>query len=311
MNVRSLEFEALSTILNKHDQLATFDLDYDFNDNEALKEELEQYVNMEGLPSKAILGIDIYKYSSYQDFEQALIPYVFRRILNQSVSMTLRTQEFLFQHESKERIIGDFISTGDGGFFIFETPLHALVYACQFELLVRAYNAYHFYPKLRKITGEINLRYAMTFDKVFAFEQNHFGRAIINNARILSKDSLNRCLMEQNSYEWFMRNMAGVENLQMLTIEELAELQVFRNHYDREKIKNGRNTMFPSGRKQESPIISADLLKIGNIRSKNTALNIYNLHLQVHLALKASGNENQRQRITISLGNLNTTGISE
>lgn len=309
--VRELDYDELTQLLNRFDKLATFDLDYDLSDHPKLRNALSDYVAVDQLPEKAVLGIDIYKYSSYHDLEQALVPFIFRKIFHESISLALRTQEFLFQNETRKRIEKDFISTGDGGFLIFDTPLHALVFACQFELMVRAYNAYHFYPKLREITGEINLRYAITYDKVFAFDHNHYGRAIINNARILSKDSLNRCLIEQNTYVWFMRNMAGIENLQMITLNDIARIKAFKHGYDTQKIKNGRNTMFPDSYRRDTGIINADLLKIGNIKSKNTDLNIYNLHLQVHLALSASDDKSKRQRITISLGNLNTTGISE
>jgi hypothetical protein len=305
-----IEYDELSKILNKYDRLATFDPEYDLSNHPFLRKALSDYVNVENFSIRCILGIDIYKYNSYNDLEQALIPFIFKKIFGEAISLALRTQEFVFQNESKERIEGDFISTGDGGFFLFDTPLHALIFACQFELMVRAYNAFHFYPKLRSITGEINLRYAITFDKVFAFDNNHYGPGIINNARILSKDSLNRCLIEDSTYAWFMRNMAGIENLQMLTLEDIARIPAFKN-YSRASIANGRNTIFPSNYRRDTGIINADLLKIGNIKSKSTQLNIYNLHVQVHLALSASDDKTKRQRITISLGNLNTSGISE
>ena len=38
--------------------------------------------------------------------------------------------------------------------------------------------------------GGITLRYALTFDTVFAFNQNYYGRAIINNARMEDIENL-------------------------------------------------------------------------------------------------------------------------
>jgi hypothetical protein len=51
------------------------------------------------------------------------------------------------------------------------------------------------------------------------------------------------------------------------------------------------------------------VLKIGNIQSKETNLTIYNLHMQVSLWLNNDDHPEQKKRITISLGNLNTSGI--
>jgi hypothetical protein len=45
------------------------------------------------------------------------------------------------------------------------------------------------------------------------------------------------------------------------------------------------------------------------IKSKEAELNIYNLHLQVSLKLTNDDDPKQQKVVTVSLGNLNTSGI--
>jgi hypothetical protein len=58
-----------------------------------------------------------------------------------------------------------------------------------------------------------------------------------------------------------------------------------------------------------SGIINSDILKVGQIHSKESFINVYNLHLQVTMSIFADHKEDIRRLITVSLGNLNTSGI--
>jgi hypothetical protein len=175
-------------------------------------------------------------------------------------------------------------------------------------MMVRAFNAYHLFPKLRNIIGSLSLRYAVTFDTIFHFENNYYGSAIINNARILEKDSLNRCLLDQRTYEWFLTNIDGIENLQTYTIYDIANIYDFTT-YDKRFIKSGQNDIINIRLSRYSGIINSDILRIGQIESKTILMNIFNLHLQVTLFAYADNKTESKRRITVSLGNLNTSGI--
>jgi hypothetical protein len=74
---------------------------------------------------KAVLGLDIYKYSDYDDDKQPLIPFVFDLLLDSGFKYVKDAEKTLF---ADINIANNFISTGDGGFIIFPTPLHALVF---------------------------------------------------------------------------------------------------------------------------------------------------------------------------------------
>jgi hypothetical protein len=175
-------------------------------------------------------------------------------------------------------------------------------------MVIRAYNSYHLYPKLRNIIGSLSLRYAVSYDTIFHFDNNYYGSAIINNARILDKDTLNRCLIDQQTYDWFLISIDGLENLQVLTIEEIANIYDFLD-YDRKFISEGENEILDNNTSRRTGIINSDILKVGQILSKQTLINIYNLHLQVTMQIYSDRKVESKRTITVSLGNLNTSGI--
>lgn len=308
--IKELNYDEISKILQEKDNRVIFRKTNIIPDDEDLFKELNAYVDNEHIPHKSVLGIDIYQYSTgYSHLEQSLIPFLFRRFMETAIEQCFVNHRYIFQKYDKERINNHFISTGDGGFFIFDTPLHSLLFAINFAVVLRVYNAFHFYPKLRRIIGSINMRYAITYDNIYKFGDNYFGRAIINNARILQRDNLNRCLFDQNVNKWFLVNVGGIENLQVITMTEISNIEEFLNNYDCSFLDDYPDEIFGIIEKRTYGIINSDILKIGFIQSKSTELNIYLLHLQVALKLVNDDDPDQSKVFTISLGNLNTTGI--
>jgi hypothetical protein len=306
--IKSLSHDEIQNILSDHDQRIIFEKTNIIPNDTDLRELLNGYVDYNEINLRSVLGIDIYQYSTYGEFEQTLIPFMFKTIFSATIRMCLENHRFIFQEYDEARIERNFISTGDGGFLIFSTPLHALLFASNFAVVLRIYNAYHFFPKLRSIIGGMSIRYAITYDKIYSFENNFYGRAIINCARILQSDSLNRCLIDENVHRWFTLNMEGLENLQVITIEEIANISYFHD-FDPTLIKVFQDKIFGKDASRREGIINSDILKIGKIMSKETELNIYNIHLQVSLRLYNDDDPSQTKLVTVSLGNLNTSGI--
>jgi hypothetical protein len=306
--IKKLSNEEILQILKEYDTESTFEKVNIIPDSEDLYEAIASYIDLKSFTRKSVLGIDIYRYGLYKHLEQVLIPPLFKLLFEKAIRLCLENNQFIFQRYTKEKIEKSFISTGDGGFVIFDTPLHALFFAINFEMVVRAYNSYHLFPKLRNIIGSISLRYAITNDTIFLYDNNFYGTAIINNARILDKDTLNRCLIDQPSYDWFLVNIDGLENLQVFTIEHIANIYEFLD-YDRSYIHTGVNEILNLESSRHSGIINSDILKIGQIQSKETQINVYNLHLQVTMSIFADHKSESQRLITVSLGNLNTSGI--
>ncbi|HPE35187.1 MAG TPA: hypothetical protein PLI65_10365 [Bacteroidales bacterium] len=308
--IKELDYEKLRNIIHEKDHRVIFRKTNVIPEDEDLYQELQSYINYDNIPNKSVLGLDIYQYSTgYGVIEQALIPFLFRRFMETTIDQCFANHKFIFQKYDRQRIYDHFISTGDGGFFIFDTPLHSILFAINFAIVLRVYNAFHFYPKLRRIIGSINLRYAITYDKIYKFGDNYFGRALINNARILQRDNLNRCLIDQNVNTWFLVNIGGIENLQVITMSEIANIHDLLDDYDSSILDDHPDEIFGIIEKRTYGIINSDILKIGKIQSKSTELNIYLLHLQVSLKLINDDDPNQMKVFTISLGNLNTAGI--
>jgi hypothetical protein len=306
--IKKIDYDVIKNILDDKDRRVVFEKTNIIPDHTELKNELTEYIDYAKIGKKSVLGIDMYQYSSFGEFEQTLIPFLFKTLFDATINLCFQNHPFIFQKYTKKDIENNYISTGDGGFLIFDNPVHSLLFAANFAIILRAYNAFHFYPKLRKIIDGINMRYAITYDKIYKFNNNYYGRAIINNARILIKDNLNRCLMDEYTHTWFTTNLDGVENLQIATLDDIANIYEFNKNYDRDLIKKG-DEIFENESSRRYGIINSDILKIGMIKSKETSLSIYNLHLQVTIRLYNDENREQNRLITVSLGNLNTTGI--
>jgi len=304
--VHTLDFEKILRILKETEDKYVFEKVNLIPKEDDLLDKLQRYVNYGQVNRKAVLGIDIYKYSSYEEFAQTLIPCMFKLLFRETIDMCFKNHAFLFQKYTKAEFEENFISTGDGGYVMFDNPLHALLFACNFAIVLRTYNSFHLYPKLRKIVGGASIRYAITYDKLYYFDKSHYGRAIINNARILSKDTLNRCIIDQNVYDWFTLNIDGMENLQLITIDDIANIYEIQGSYDNQILEEHEDAIFGQNVSRTTGIINSDVLKIGEIHSKETSLSVYNIHLQIVSRWKRSDTE---RTITVSLGNLNTSSL--
>jgi hypothetical protein len=90
---------------------------------------------------------------------------------------------------------------------------------------------------------------------------------------------------------------------------EISNIHELLDGYDCSILEEYPDEIFGIIEKRTYGIINCDILKIGKIHSKSTELNIYNLHLQVALKLINDDDHEQTKVFTISLGNLNTSGI--
>jgi hypothetical protein len=124
----------------------------------------------------------------------------------------------------------------------------------------------------------------------------------------MSRDSLNRCLLDGASVKWFNVHMVTLESLIEMAPSELRHLPVFAQYQD----KSLENSYFFGSAELSEPraIKSLHLQKIGFIAVKQTILEIYNLQLQI--SIEHTAKEGARSRpMVVTLGNLNVTGISD
>jgi hypothetical protein len=277
-----------------------------------LEEDFKNFFSGERLSTKAVLGIDVYQYSNYPEIPQFLIPPVIKFIYQETVRSLLDAESYLFQHSTLEQLENDFINTGDGGFQILDTPIHCVVFALYFEANCRMFTSLTVYPKLGSLIGDFGLRYAMSYEKLYRFDNNFFGPAIINNARMLSKDKLNRCLVDSNFQQWFLHRIGGVESLNIRTLIEVSKLQEFQ-HYSTTSPSEPNlaldGLMIAVEDYEENNLKTLDLLKIGQIRAKQTELDIFNLHLKAMVGV--GGDNESTKEFIVTVGNLNTSGIDE
>lgn len=277
-----------------------------FSQNNKQSDEVDNLLRQEF----SVLGIDIFRYSSFPVEKQIFVPVVFRQVYDYAVRILRDNFKWLFQSHEKYLFDNRFISTGDGGYLILDTPLHSIVFGIVMELAFRMYNSFHLFAKLRNAVGAVTPRYSMAFGNVYKYDHNFFGAGIINCARLLHADRLNRLLIDGSTYDWFMIEIAGLENLRVLCLNELVNQPDFTD-YDT-KYFDEDNALFPahdvhSYELKRDGIKSVDVEKIGIIGIKNTEIDVYNLHIQSVIEFTKITQE--PMLFSVSLGNLNTSGI--
>ncbi|PJZ59562.1 hypothetical protein [Leptospira adleri] len=306
--------------INKHnlknieEQLKIHDVEHNYssyskNDSAYEKEFL---IDLIKINEKSVLGIDIYQYSQFEEPQQNYIPVIFKLLMEATNLNIVKYDYVLFQkYIVNSKLELNFIDSGDGGFYIFDNPLLSLAYAIHFQNTLTGYNTYHFYRKLRLSVGEINLRYSITYDSLFQMDNNFYGASIINNARILSKDKLNRCLIDDKTYNWFLKYFNSIEQLTNISDIDLQKVEVFKDY----NFKNIRNIQFSALSKngdagvQIYGIKNIYSQKVGVIKSKNQYFSIYNVYVTFIYGIhNEEGTEHQN--ITSTLGNLNTSGLN-
>lgn len=276
---------------------------------------ISEYLNVSEMQSWTILGIDIYRYSQYPSLPQALVPLWFYRIYSGALSF-LEDECPIFDKKINGDLREHFISTGDGGFQILPTPLHAIKLLCILQLMIDRYNGGRLYPHLHSTLNNISLRYCIAQGPVFRVNHTHYhnfyGPAIIDCARILSKDKLNRVLIDDKTYEWFMKSIAGVENLSLETWDRLAGLPDL-HQYNLQKLdplilqKSILCEMSEKSNPNPDRIIDCNCMKLSSVKAKENTFNIYNLYLklQVNEIIRL----NVEKPLIVAVGNLNVAGI--
>jgi hypothetical protein len=326
--MHSIDREALIKLFDCEHSVIAGEKGSAIQDTEIQEKDFENVVDFEGLvhQKKAVLGIDIYQYSQYEERKQIVIPFVFQRLLVRTFNVCLATEPFLFQKYNEKsfenrltKFLETFIDTGDGGFLILDTPLHAVVFAMYFEAILRNYNSRFIYEKLNRFTDSILLRYAITYGSVYKIESekeryfnNFYGAAIINCARIISKDRLNRCLIDAPTFDWFLYNTNGIETLICLPLSQLSKSRDFSDYSFPENAGHSPSYCLPEKRTEGSKGIErVDVLKIGEIQAKSQILSVFNLQLQFSYKLPFDSPESGKDVnfFTATLGNLNTQGI--
>lgn len=266
----------------------------------------------------AVLGIDIYKYSEFAVLEQALIPRLFSEIYNQTCSLVVQNFQYLFQKYTSREFsfltctAGKyFIGTGDGGYQIFQTPLHSIIFASVFEAVVRQYNTRHFMTKVFDLVGPITLRYAVTLNSIYSDGSSFYGKAIIDNARILSKDKLNRLLVDENTFHWFQLTCFGIENLTSLSLADVSQMSEFQSYDSKYMTEEKNELIYLDKEKIRSEGIKLVVAqKLGPLIAKSSRIQVYNVGMQVRSKF-GMFLQTRTIEFTYSLGNLNAGGIVE
>jgi len=275
------------------------------------QEEIEEFSKSNFLSQSkkmAVLGLDIFKYSEYEPNRQNLVPFIFDMIFNKTLNDIKKEEKAFFKDID---IIGEnkFISTGDGGFILFDTPLHAIIFNLRFFAVLHLFNTGHLFPELSRYIGKIVIRSAITRDMVFKFNEKYYGKAIIDNSRILSRDRLDRFAISENVYDHFIKFFNGIENLPNLRIKDIYDAyEEGKRDYN---IDVYAATQFFNQDRNTDLIKSIHVQKIERLISKNTELTFYNIEVQFFIDMYNDENETEKISFILSVGNLNANKLEQ
>lgn len=266
---------------------------------------IRQYCNDNGSKKYSVLGIDIYKYSKFEYERQKLIPVLFRFLVRETIKNCFELESSFSLYYENNEIENNLIDTGDGGYLIFNDPIDSIIFSVYFNANLHAFNSFRNFPKLRKILGPITIRYAITLDRVYKIDSRFYGPGIINNSRIMSKDKLNRLLIDGNTYEWFLLNTNGIENISRISDQLLFTQKPLRG-LTQDKIKtlifNQRNDIIPV-------IKNVFCQKLEKINIKDDEFDVYNLIIQTCLYMYDEDDIDKETVLTTTIGNMNCNGI--
>lgn len=285
---------------------------------------------------KAVLGLDIYQYSKYKDEKQDLIPIILKELIDKAFLVFKENEKESYNRN--QTVLDDFIDTGDGGYWFFDTPLDALIFSMYINVFVHAFNSFTIYPMLREHIGIFTVRFAITYDDVYKLDGKNYGTAIINNARIMSKDKLNRLLIDENAYDWFLKEINGVENIKdfvqviqqknnrIITLKNNNykindQIDLLKNKYENSlvlgiykdnKLKSVKEKKEDLSMEYFDVITNVICQKLDQISVKEDNFKVYNLYIQYRLTIyedNITPEEYYEEFLSVSLGNLNANGI--
>jgi hypothetical protein len=167
-----------------------------------------------------------------------------------------------------------------------------------FFAVLHIFNSGHFAPRLSRYIGELNIRSTITYDNLFNYENNWYGKAIINNSRILSKDQLDRFLIDKETYDYFLRNFNGIETLSTIKSEIFKKIM---------NINDDFHSVIFDGR-YNNLLKSIHIQKVEDTWAKSTKLNIFNLEMQFNATSTLNGKD---VSYVFTLGNTNTANITK
>jgi class 3 adenylate cyclase len=247
--------------------------------------------------TKAVLGIDVYRYSKMEHVPQALLPYVIDVAFHATVRNVLDHETAFFDAVRADEVTRSLIRTGDGFFAFFEDPIRALVFCIYLQANVATFNSHNMSPGLRAAIGEISVRYALTYGPVYDYEGTYYGDTIIRNSRLMSMDALNRFLMGQNCAEWFMKWTNGLDTLGTMLLPDLQPWPSFELDTTQSSlIFSHADAYLPRFRSLSS-------VKLGSISAKGTEFDVYSNFIQVLLRQLQPASV---QKYVVTIGNQHT-----
>jgi hypothetical protein len=272
-----------------------------FENTREFEVKTKEIISSELVP-KTVLGVDIFEYSKMEDAKQFYVPYIVQNMFDLTIENLLKKESMFFQKKELDEIILRKIDTGDGFFILLDNPLKALIFLFHFCVQIELILTRNSLSGLMKCVNDYTFRYSISTGGTYFYNNKYYGESIIKCSRILSLDKLNRFLIDKESYFWFYNNSDGLDTLRMYTSKKIKEHSVSLVVDEK-----GKSLIFPEIT-DELPIINTIIQKIGNVQSKKDIVDVYSVFIQ--LRIKYVLGDEREAPLVISIGNLNSSGLS-
>jgi hypothetical protein len=307
---------------------------------------------------KAVLGLDIFKYSKAPQTNIKYLQFAFDLIVLCTRECCKLVEPSLFR---KIEFNENFKHTGDGALIVFDTPLEALVFNCYFTYFLHLINSQILLERLILALSastdtlsekalekkhRIIVRSVITYDEAFEYEGvaatgagKYFGKSVTNCARLLSKDSLNRFLIDESTQEHFFNLFHGIENIPSYDVATIAHIR--SEHTGSTPgdalISNLFKPILSEFHKRHNSFIQCHARQLDEMSAKKDQLSAFNTEVKVifssnemlHITkdillqylspsdakfnsdLLIKKNNNLPDYLLITVGNLNTQGLAD
>jgi hypothetical protein len=248
-----------------------------------------------------IVGVDLYQYSQMEPLKQFVAPFFISQLFENTLIVLQSFEKMFFSEEEIAAIKDSLIDTGDGFYLVLKNPLKAMIFLAYFCSQIEAATSRIVASTLMKLYDDFIFRYSITTGEVFKIGKKYYGDAITKCARIIALDKLNRFLIDRITYRWFYENANGIDALR---VHRRSDIVGYGNG---ELYASQMSGLFPQDNVGFPPINALISQKIGEIQSKQTPLDIFNVYIQWNMGFPGN------RRVTpfsVSIGNLNVNAAS-
>ena len=131
----------------------------------------------------------------------------------------------------------------------------------------------------------------------------------------MGKDRLDRFLVDGNSYDWFLRNINGIQSIKLLDAKRImteilkAPSLKLKTVIFAPPVRGYKNLMTVGP--ASNLILSCHAQKLDTIEAKLQKLSVYNVELQRVAIVTEQRDATKQHELVVTVGNLNSSDLAD